>query len=72
MDFERRGSRPEFLNDHDPSEGSQLPFQFGDDTPFQWNPANPFFGFAMNSLSFVAPPFERYMVTRAPGHAAHR
>lgn len=39
-----------------------LPFQFGDDTPFQWNPANPLFGFALNSLSFVAPPFERYIV----------
>lgn len=39
-----------------------LPFRFGDDTPFQWNPANPLFGFAMNSLSFVAPPFERYIV----------
>ena len=39
-----------------------LPFQFDDDTPFQWNPANPLFGFAMNSLSFIAPPFERYIV----------
>ncbi|MDX2169933.1 MAG: metal-dependent hydrolase [Deltaproteobacteria bacterium] len=39
-----------------------LAFRFGDDTPFQWNPANPFFGFAMNCLSFVAPPFERYIV----------
>jgi predicted metal-dependent hydrolase len=39
-----------------------LPFHFGDGTPFQWNPANPFFGFAMNSLSFIAPPFERYIV----------
>ena len=39
-----------------------LPFHFGDDTPFQWNPANPFFGFALNSLSFFAPPFERYIV----------
>jgi len=54
-----------------------IPFQFGD-TPFQWNPANPFFGFAMNGLSFVAPPFERYMVTavhqampRIDGAAAH-
>jgi predicted metal-dependent hydrolase len=37
-------------------------FQFDDDTPFQWNPANPLFGFACNSLSFIAPPFERYMV----------
>jgi len=40
-----------------------LPFRFDEHTPFQWNPANPLFGFAMNSLSFVAPPFERYMVT---------
>jgi predicted metal-dependent hydrolase len=40
-----------------------IPFQFGDDTPFQWNPANPFFGFAMNGLSFFGPPFERYIVT---------
>jgi predicted metal-dependent hydrolase len=40
----------------------KVPFAFGDDTPFQWNPANPLFGFAMNSLSFVAPPFERYIV----------
>jgi predicted metal-dependent hydrolase len=39
-----------------------LPFHFGDDTPFQWNPANPLFGFAGNILSFVAPPFERYIV----------
>jgi predicted metal-dependent hydrolase len=40
-----------------------IQFQFGDDTPFQWNPVNPFFGLAMNCLSFIAPPFERYMVT---------
>jgi predicted metal-dependent hydrolase len=33
------------------------------ETPFQWNPANPEFGIAMNGLSFVAPPFERYLVT---------
>jgi predicted metal-dependent hydrolase len=39
-----------------------LAFRFGDDTPFQWNPANPLFGFAANILSFVAPPFERYLV----------
>src|SRR5262245_14155303 len=40
-------------------------FQFDDHTPFQWNPANPLFGLAGNILSFVAPPFERYMVTTA-------
>src|SRR5215475_4902550 len=37
-------------------------FHFDDDTPFQWNPANPLFGLAGNSLSFIAPSFERYMV----------
>lgn len=37
-------------------------FQFDEDTPFQWNPNNPLFAFAMNSLSFIAPPFERYLV----------
>ena len=37
-------------------------FAFDDDTPFQWNPANPLFGFAGNSISFIAPAFERYMV----------
>src|SRR5215470_18208948 len=50
---QRQASHPKIRN---------LPFQFGDDTPFQWNPANPLFGFAMNSLSFIAPPFERYIV----------
>jgi predicted metal-dependent hydrolase len=40
-------------------------FHFDENTPFQWNPANPLFGFAGNILSFVAPPFERYMVTTA-------
>src|SRR5262245_52202210 len=40
-------------------------FHFDDDTPFQWNRANPLFGFVGNILSFIAPPFERYMVTTA-------
>jgi predicted metal-dependent hydrolase len=40
-------------------------FQFDDDTPFQWNRANPLFGFTGNVMSFIAPPFERYMVTTA-------
>jgi predicted metal-dependent hydrolase len=48
-----------------------IPFHFGDDTPFQWNPANPLFGLAMNTLSFIAPPFERYIVT-ALRHAMPR
>lgn len=40
-----------------------VPFRFDEHTPFQWNPANPLFGCAMNTLSFIAPPFERYIVS---------
>lgn len=40
-----------------------LPWRFGGDTPFQWNPANPAFGLGMNTLSFLGPAFERYIVT---------
>jgi predicted metal-dependent hydrolase len=40
----------------------KLPWSFGADTPFQWNPANPLFGLGMNTLSFLGPPFERYIV----------
>jgi predicted metal-dependent hydrolase len=40
----------------------KLPWSFGPDTPFQWNPANPLFGLGMNTLSFLGPPFERYIV----------
>jgi predicted metal-dependent hydrolase len=40
----------------------KLPWSFGPDTPFQWNPANPMFGLSMNTLTFFAPPFERYIV----------
>lgn len=42
-----------------------IAFVFDATTPFQWNPANPLFGFAGNILSFIAPPFERYMVAAA-------
>ena len=40
----------------------KLPWRFGPETPFQWNPANPAFGLGMNTLSFLGPPFERYIV----------
>jgi predicted metal-dependent hydrolase len=40
----------------------KLPWQFDASTPFQWNPANPAFGLGMNTLSFLGPPFERYIV----------
>ena len=42
-----------------------ISFEFDESTPFQWNRANPLFGFAGNIISFVAPPFERYMVAAA-------
>jgi len=40
----------------------KLPWAFDETTPFQWNPANPAFGLGMNTLTFIAPPFERYIV----------
>jgi predicted metal-dependent hydrolase len=39
----------------------RLPWHFDASTPFQWNPANPAFGLGMNTLSFIGPPFERYI-----------
>jgi predicted metal-dependent hydrolase len=40
----------------------KLRWAFDEATPFQWNRANPAFGVAMNSQSFIAPEFERYIV----------
>lgn len=40
----------------------KIPWSFGPDTPFQWNPANPIFGLSMNLTSLLAPAFERYIV----------
>lgn len=37
-------------------------FSFDENTPFQWNTANPRHGLTLNSLSFIAPAFERYIV----------
>jgi len=45
-----------------------LRWEFDESTPFQWNPANPRFGLVMNTLSFFAPAFERFIV-RATRHA---
>src|SRR5262249_27465921 len=45
-----------------PKVRNNVAFRFDDDTPFQWNRANPMFGFVGNILSFIAPPFENYMV----------
>ncbi len=41
----------------------KLPWDFGDDTPFLWNPSNPRFSMVMNTVSFLAPAFERFIVT---------
>jgi predicted metal-dependent hydrolase len=40
----------------------KLRWSFDEAVPFQWNRANPRFCLAMNSLSFFAPGFERYIV----------
>ena len=40
----------------------KLPWRFGPGVPFQWNAANPAFGLGMNTLTFIAPAFERYIV----------
>ncbi len=40
----------------------KLRWEFDETTPFQWNRSNPRFGLQMNSLSFFAPAFERYIV----------
>jgi len=45
----------------------QIPFEFDELTPFQWNPANPRFAMFCNAVSFFAPGFDKYIVlaTRA-------
>jgi predicted metal-dependent hydrolase len=40
----------------------RIDFAFDASTPLQWNRENPMFGFVMLTLTFLAPPFERYMV----------
>jgi predicted metal-dependent hydrolase len=48
----------------------KLPWDFGDDTPFLWNADNPQFSLAMNALSFIAPAFERFIVSATRGAMA--
>jgi len=40
----------------------KLPFVFGEDVPFQWQPTNPVFATFLNQLSFLAVAFERYII----------
>ena len=41
----------------------RMGWEFDATVPFQWNPANPQFAMGMNFLSFVAPAFERFVVS---------
>jgi predicted metal-dependent hydrolase len=41
----------------------KLPWQFDETTPFLWNRANPQFSLVMNGLSFIAPGFEKFIVS---------
>ena len=41
----------------------RLPFSFDADVPFQWQPQNPAFGIFGNLFTFMAVPFERYIVS---------
>ena len=40
----------------------KIPFRFENDIDFQWNPGNPACGNMANSMSFIAPAFERYFI----------
>jgi len=41
----------------------KLPWEFDESVPFQWNRENPRFGIMMNAVSFLAPAFERFIVS---------
>ena len=67
-----------------PDDGSlvvrKIPWEFDETVPFMWQPANPNFGLFCNAFTFIAVPFERYIVAavrkaagppqRGPGVAA--
>ena len=40
----------------------KLPWEFDESVPFMWQPANPNFGLFCNAFTFIAVPFERYIV----------
>src|SRR5579863_3111833 len=40
----------------------RIPFAFDRTVPFQWNPSHPAFAIGMNTLSFIAVSFEKYIV----------
>jgi predicted metal-dependent hydrolase len=41
----------------------KIPWEFDATVPFMWQPANPNFGLFCNAFTFIAVPFERYIVT---------
>ena len=40
----------------------KIPWEFDATVPFMWQPANPDFGLFCNAFTFIAVPFERYIV----------
>lgn len=40
----------------------KIPWDFDATVPFMWQPANPNFGLFCNAFTFIAVPFERYIV----------
>jgi predicted metal-dependent hydrolase len=40
----------------------RIPFEFDEQVPFQWNPANPDFGMMANAIGMLAIAFEKYIV----------
>lgn len=40
----------------------KIPWEFDGGVPFMWQPANPDFGLFCNAFTFIAVPFERYIV----------
>ena len=50
----------------------KIPWEFDATVPFNWQPANPDFGLFCNAFTFIAVPFERYIVSavrKAAGQA---
>ncbi|MGV0793583.1 metal-dependent hydrolase [Mycolicibacterium sp. XJ1819] len=41
----------------------KIAWEFDDTVPFNWQPANPEFGLFCNAFTFIAVPFERYIVS---------
>ncbi|MFI5510470.1 metal-dependent hydrolase [Mycobacterium sp. NPDC051804] len=41
----------------------KIPWEFDASVPFNWQPANPEFGMFCNAFTFIAVPFERYIVS---------